>query len=203
MNLEHKYGSMASLEHVFARAIQESQAKYIFLALADTYELSGDVAGAAALLERALKKHKKSKKVWMRYHALYIKQGNDKTAKQLLARSLQSLSKHKHVEVITKYALAEFEYGSVDRARVLFEELLTSYPKRSDLWHVYVDKEAKTGNVAQARRLFLRMAGAKFSARNMKVVFKKFLQFEAKYGTEEEAARVKDAARAYVSSLLG
>lgn len=40
--------------------------KLIFLALADTYEASGDFEGAAALLERALKKHKKSKKVWMR-----------------------------------------------------------------------------------------------------------------------------------------
>ena len=32
-------------------------------------------------------------------------------AKALLARSIQSLSKHKHVDVISKYASMEFEIG--------------------------------------------------------------------------------------------
>ena len=46
--------------------------KLIFLSLADTYEAAGDSEGAAAVLERALKKHKKSKKVWMRYCILIL-----------------------------------------------------------------------------------------------------------------------------------
>jgi uncharacterized protein HemY len=66
LNLEHKYGTMESLEDVFTRALQESKAKYICLALADTYESAGDIEGSAAVLERALKRHKKSKKVWTR-----------------------------------------------------------------------------------------------------------------------------------------
>ena len=173
--------------------------KLIFLALADTYEASGDHEGAASLLERALKRHKKSKKVWMRYQLLRIKQNEERKAKELLSRSLQALSRHKHVEVISRYALAEFEYGSVDRARVLFEELLSSYPKRSDLWHVYVDKEIKLGNITEARRLFERMEAAKFSAHNMRTVFKKHLSFENQFGTTEDQQRVKEAARAYVS----
>lgn len=130
---------------------------------------------------------------------LRIKQQEEKKAKELLTRSLQALSRHKHVEVISRYALAEFEHGSVDRGRVLFEELLSSYPKRSDLWHVYVDKEVKLGNIAEARRLFERMEAAKFSTHNMKSVFKKHLAFETQHGTQEDQQRVKDAARAYVN----
>ena len=135
----------------------------------------------------------------VRYQLLRIKQNDDKKSKELLSRSLQALSRHKHVEVISKYALAEFELGSVDRARVLFEELLSSYPKRSDLWHIYVDKEVKLGNIVEARRLYERMEAAKFSAHNMKTVFKKHLAFENQYGTPEDQQRVKEAARAYVS----
>ena len=120
--------------------------------MANTYEQSGDTAGAEAVYCKALKRpqYKKSKKVWMAYHQFKLRSGDDSGAKAQLARSMQSLSRHKHVEVISKYAMAEFEYGSPDRARVVFEELLTNYPKRADLWHLYVDKEVKLGNVLQA-----------------------------------------------------
>jgi rRNA biogenesis protein RRP5 len=193
---------MSTLEEVFSRGIQESKGKLLFLSLADTYESADDIEGAAAVLERALKRHKKSKQVWIRYHALYIKQGDDKKAKQLLSRSIQSLARHKHVEVISKYALAEFEYGSIDRGRVLFEDLLSSYPRRSDLWHVYVDREVKQGNVVQARQIFDRMIHAKFSTKAMQALFKKYLQFESKHGGEEEQERVREMAKQYVTGLM-
>ena len=202
LNLEYKYGDMASLDAVFARAVAESKAKYLYLALANTYEEGNNVEGALSLMERALKKHKASKKVWMHYHALCIRFKRDAKAKELLARSLQSLSRHKHIEVISKYALQEFEHGSIDRGRVLFEELLTNYPKRSDLWHIYVDREIKLGNVPQARQLFDRMIASKLSARNMKGVFKKYLQFESKHGSEDGVERVKSAAKEYVANLM-
>jgi rRNA biogenesis protein RRP5 len=139
--------------------------------------------------------------VWIQYLQFKLRTGDAQAAKAQLARSLQSLSRHKHVEVISKYALAEFEIGSVDRGRVVFEDLLTSYPKRTDLWHLYVDKEVKLGNVAQARQLFERMITAKASARNMKTVFKKYLAFETSHGTEETVEAVKQKARDYVNSI--
>jgi rRNA biogenesis protein RRP5 len=173
------------------------------LALATIYENAKDRAGATTVFERALKKPqlKKSKKVWIAYHAFKIRSGEVKVAKELLARSLQSLSRHKHIEVISKYALAEFDFGSVDRGRVLFEELLNNYPKRSDLWHLYVDKETKLGNFVQARHLFERMTAGKSSTRNMKTIFKKYLAFESQHGTEDTQEAVKQKARDYVQSL--
>ena len=173
--------------------------------MAESFEKSGDIAGAEALFSRALKKpqFKKSKKVWAAYHQFKIRTGDVSGAKEQLNRSLQSLSRHKHVFVIQKYAISEFDFGSADRGRVLFEELLNTYPKRSDLWHLYVDKELKLGNVSQARRLFERMIAVKKSSqKNMKLVFKKYLQFESEHGTPALQELVKQKAREYVSSYL-
>ena len=122
-------------------------------------------------------------------------------AKEQLSRSMQSLSRHKHIEVISKYAMAEFEYGSPDRGRVVFEELLSNYPKRSDLWNLYVDKEIKQGFSSQARQLFERMTGSKQNVRTMKSIFKKFLEFEILHGSEASQEAVKEKAREYVNSI--
>lgn len=52
------------------------------------------------MYELTLKRHKTSKKVWMKYQHFEQRIGNDKAARELLHRSLLSLSKHKHIEVI-------------------------------------------------------------------------------------------------------
>lgn len=170
--------------------------------LSEVYEKSEDFENAQNMLEKALKKYKKSKKVWMAYQHYLLRRGDDKGAKSMLGRSMQSLSRHKHVEVITQYGLKEFEYGSMDRGRVIFEELLNSYPKRSDLWHIYVDKEVKYHNIPQARQLFERAIASKYSSKNMKTIFKKFLTFESTHGSEASIDEVKEKARVYVSSLM-
>ena len=157
----------------------------------------------------------------MAYQDFKLRNGDADSAKKLLQRSLQSLSKHKHVPVLLHYCQSEFEFGSADRARVLYEELLSNYPKRTDIWHVYVDREVffilligqfyitfmyriqiKHGHISQARGLFQRMINSsKASARNMKAIFKKYLSFEIKHGTKQTQESVKEAARAYVERL--
>ena len=201
LNLEHDYGDNNSLNNIFKRAIQESKGKYLHLNLADVFEKGKDLKGAEAILEKALKKYKYSKKVWMAYQHFCLRNNFTDHAKSLLSRSLQSLSRHKHIEVLTKYALAEFDIGDINRGRVVFEELISSYPKRTDLLHVYVDKEIKLGYYPQARQLFERMCASKLNVHKMKTVFKKFLEFEKKFGTAESAEAVLQKAKAYAASI--
>ena len=213
LNLEHAFGDARSLDATFATAAAESNGKLLHLRLSETLERAGDAEGARRLLDRALKKYKYSKKVWMQLQQLELRRGAHSEAKALLARSLQSLGRHKHVEVITQFACAEFDSaaadsagegagaGSQDRGRVVFEELLAAYPKRTDLWHVYVDKEIKAGNTAQARQLLERMLGLRLNLKNVKAVFKKYLNFEQRFGDERSVAEVKDKARSYASSM--
>ena len=172
--------------------------------LATTYQNADDTEGCRKVFLKALKKpiYKKSKKVWSSYLAFLLKIKEQDEAKKELNRAMQSLSRHKHVYVIARFAFAEYECGEVDRGRVLFEELISNYPKRSDLWHLYVDKEIKHGYYQNARQLFDRMITLQQSARNAKANFKKYLEFERKYGTEEYEKSVKQKARDYVNSLM-
>lgn len=54
---------------------------------------------------------------------------------------------------VGRFAQNEFEHGSVERGRTVFEGLMASYPKRLDLWNVYLDKEVKCGDLRAARNL--------------------------------------------------
>jgi len=204
--MEHKYGTNETLSQAFDRAVVESKGKLIHLVTANIYEQAGDLVGAQSVFAKALKRpqYKKSKKVWAAYHQFLIRKGDVEGAKAELARSMQSLSRHKHVDVISKYAMAEFdcEQGSADRGRHVFEELLSNFPKRNDLWNLYVDKEIKGGYIPQARRLFERMISSnKLSTRTMKAIFKKFLDFEIHHGTAASAEAVKEKARDYIRSI--
>ena len=104
--------------------------------------------------------------------------------------------------------------------------MLANYPKRTDLWHLYIDKEIKRSNFDAARRLFERVVCTKLSVKNMKNVFKKFLkvccvcfqslclarltlsfvapscvQFEELHGDTGSVEQVKQKARDYVTSI--
>lgn len=61
-------------------------------------------------------------------------------AHKALDQSLLSLPRRKHIKVISQAALLEFKIGSVERARSMFEGILRNYPKRTDLWSVYLDQ---------------------------------------------------------------
>ena len=95
----------------------------------------------------------------------------------------------------------EFKFGEVERGRTIFEGMLNSYPKRADLWSIYVDMEDKSGDAAAGRRLLERIVHLKWSSKKMKFFFKKWLGYEKDNGDEEHIEEVKRRAMAYVESL--
>ena len=44
------------------------------------------------------------------------------------------------VEMISKFAQLEFKFGEPERGKTLFEGSLSSYPRRVNLWFVYMDQ---------------------------------------------------------------
>ncbi|RYG98205.1 hypothetical protein EON65_51730 [archaeon] len=203
LNLEYKYGNQQSLDNALQQGVSENKGKQLVLALAQVFEDNNDVQKAITLINKYLKRpqFKKSKKVWMALQRLQLRAKDFKLADETLTRSLQSLSKHKLIETISKYALAHFDFGSHDKARSLFEDLIQHYPKRTDLWHLYVDREVKLGHVQQARQLYERMLAGKATARNMKTVFKKYLALEMRYGDEHTQEIVRQKAAEYISQM--
>lgn len=55
------------------------------------------------------------------------------------------------VDVIVKFAQLEFQLGDVERAKAIFENTLSTYPKRTDVWSVYIDMTIKHGSQTAVR----------------------------------------------------
>lgn len=68
-----------------------------------------------------------------------MKQSQD-GVQSVVNRALLSLPPHKHIKFISQTAILEFKCGVPDRGRSLFEKMLREYPKRTDLWSVYLDQ---------------------------------------------------------------
>jgi rRNA biogenesis protein RRP5 len=97
-------------------------------------------------------------------------------AKQILQRALQALTKDQHVNMISKYGMLEFKHGNPENGRTMFEGIVSNYPKRMDIWSIYMDMEMKYGqsNVTQARHLFERCLSNEYimkKPKKMKLVF--------------------------------
>jgi len=107
------------------------------------------------------------------------------------------------VPVVSKYAQLEFRFGSAERGRTLFEELLADNPKRADLWSVYLDMEQKAGTPESVRHLFDRVTTMPFNAHKMKFFMKRYLAFEKAHGTPESVEAVKARAVDFIERKLG
>lgn len=55
------------------------------------------------------------------------------------------------VDLLVRFAQLENKLGDKERAQTLFEQVLTSYPKRTDVWSSYVDSLVKSGDIEIAR----------------------------------------------------
>lgn len=89
------------------------------------------------------KKFNTSAKVWLKHVEWLLQRGDSEGARKTLDRGLNSLPRRKHIKVITKHGLLEFKIGEAERGRSVFEGVLRNYPKRLDLWGLYIDQEIK------------------------------------------------------------
>ncbi|KAF7589777.1 rRNA biogenesis protein rrp5 [Aspergillus hancockii] len=223
LNLENTYGNDDTLEEVFKRACQYNDTQEVYERLISIYIQSAKNEKADELFQTALKKKiSQSPKFFLNYASfLFDNMAAPDRARALLPRALQSLPSHTHVDTTSKFAQLEFrcENGDVERGRTVFEGLLSSFPKRMDLWNILLDLEIKNGDAEQVRRLFERVLGIrdtkgavsveaskKLRPKQAKFFFKKWLSFEEKLaaaegGNEKMVEEIKAKAAEYVKSL--
>lgn len=121
------------------------------------------------MYQRTVKKFGTSSKAWTLFGEYYLRNGKVEEARALLPRSLKSLERRKRqyllpmlpcrtltrllsdLKVISKFAQMEYRHGDPERGKTIFEGIVDSHPKRLDLWAVYIDQEAKQGNLDAAR----------------------------------------------------
>ncbi|KAF8140429.1 hypothetical protein EV363DRAFT_1393337 [Boletus edulis] len=177
LNLENVYGTDATMETVFKDAMRYNDSKTIHLRLAAIFDESQKYEKAEDQYKRTCKKFGQSSKVWTLFCEHYLRRGQVEDARKLLSRSLQSLEKRKHIKTISKFAQLEYKLGDVERGRTIFEGIVDSHPKRWDIWSVYMDMEARNGDI-----------------QHLRAFFKKWLDLERKLGDEEGATAVKQKA---------
>uniref|UniRef100_A0A5B7AEH9 rRNA biogenesis protein RRP5 n=1 Tax=Davidia involucrata TaxID=16924 RepID=A0A5B7AEH9_DAVIN len=203
-NLENEYGNHPeeAVVKIFQRALQYCDPKKVHLALLGMYERTEQHKLADKLLDKMVKKLKLSCKVWSRRIQWLLKQNQD-GVESVVNRALICLPRHKHIKFISHTAILLFKCGVPDRGRSMFEGMLREYPKRTDLWSIYIDQEIRLGDVDVIRALFERAISLSLPPKKMKFLFKKYLEYEKSLGEEERIESVKRKAMEYVQSTLG
>ncbi|NXO72466.1 RRP5 protein, partial [Phainopepla nitens] len=200
LNLENMYGTEERLMKVFERAVQYNEPLKVFQHLCDIYASSEKYQQAEELYHTMLKRFRQEKSVWLKYASFLLKQGQAEATHRLLERALKALPTKEHVDVISRFAQLEFHSGDTEHAKALFESTLSSYPKRTDIWSIYMDIMIKHGSQKEIRDIFERVIHLSLAPKKMKFFFKRYLDYEKKFGTAESVLAVKRAALEYVET---
>ncbi|XP_019939596.2 protein RRP5 homolog [Paralichthys olivaceus] len=200
LNLENMYGTEESLKKVFERALQFCEPMPVYQQLADIYAKSDKIKEAEGLYKTMVKRFRQNKAVWLSFGSFLLQQGQSDAAAALLQRALKSLPSKESVDVIAKFAQLEFRYGDVEKGRTMFDKVLTSYPKRTDLWSVFIDLMIKHGSQKEVRVLFDRVIHLSVSVKKIKFFFKRYLEYEKKHGTTQSIQAVKEKAMEFVEA---
>ncbi|XP_028314722.1 protein RRP5 homolog isoform X1 [Gouania willdenowi] len=200
LNLENMYGTEESIKKVFDRAVQFCEPVLVYQQLADIYTKSDKTKEAESLYKTMVKRFRQNKAVWISYGTFLLQQGQSDAANSLLQRALKSLPSKESVDVITRFAQLEFRYGDADKGRNMLDKVLTSYPKRTDLWSVFIDLTVKHGTQKDVRALFDRVIHLSVSTKKIKFFFKRYLEYEKKHGDSQSVQAVKEKAMEFVEA---
>ncbi|XP_076435937.1 protein RRP5 homolog [Babylonia areolata] len=187
LNLENLYGTQEDVAKTLTRALEVSDPLKLYRRVAAMYSASGSLEEAEHIHKTMLRRFKQDRHVWIDYGLFLYKNGRYDAARKLLQRALLSIDRKDHVTTITQFASLECKHGESERGFTMFDKVLAEYPKRFDVMTVYTDMVILTGDLDKARELFERSWTLKPSMR----LFKKYLQFEEKHGTEETLARLQ------------
>lgn len=110
--------------------------------------------------------------------------------------------------MISKYGMLEYKHGRPESGRTMFEGIVTNYPKRMDIWAIYMDMEVKHGgkeNQVQARHLFercLSLPEIQKKPKKMKLVFRKYMEFESGIGNKQKLVALRQRVEEYLETAF-
>jgi rRNA biogenesis protein RRP5 len=218
MNLESRFGSEKEFQKIVKRGLKINDKKEVYLAVIDIYRKRKNykiIEGIFIILSRKYNFHLDIWKKYIEYlfeahsiqnddeHPDYdLLVGIDLTEKEkLLSKAIQILDRKQQIELIRKYASEEYKYGNVEKGRTMYESIIHSYPKRTDILSTYLDLEVKfTKNKKNVRKLFDKMlAKDDIKLKQIKFLFKRYLEFETEHGSENDVNKVKEKAAEFAN----
>lgn len=205
-NLEHSFNSENDEEtdKLLKEALKCNDQYKVYNRVAAIYTTHSKFDKAEGIFKTMVRKFAKEIEPWVKLGHHYFKNvSNFKEARFTLQRAIQNLDKKDHLVVTTKFASLEFKFGEIERGKTIYETILGNYPKRTDLWSVYVDSVVKAGDMDAAREILERMIQLNLPPKKMKFIFKKYMDFETNNGDQFKVDRIRKKALDYVESKVG
>ncbi|KAK2581800.1 hypothetical protein KPH14_002273 [Odynerus spinipes] len=203
LNLESKFGTPETLNDVFQEAIRTNDALKIYAHMLTVHVEAGRQLELEKLVNTFIRKFKQNPQVWTDCGTALLKIGLKDKSRQIMQRALQSLPSSDHINIMVRFANLENQFGDKERSQTLFEQILSSYPKRVDVWSSYVDSLVKSEEIHIARKVLERAIVQNLPPKKMKTLFKKFISFEEKHGTPEDVQHVQHMAAEYIENQCG
>jgi len=121
------------------------------------------------LFKSMLSKFSNHKSVYIKYGIYLFRSDKAAEAREILKKGLKSLPQRKHIPIISKFAQLEYHFGQVEVGRSMFEDLISTYPKRIDIHTIYIDQEKRLGNVEKIRALYDRVTSLHLSTKKNEI----------------------------------
>ncbi|XP_026479481.1 protein RRP5 homolog [Ctenocephalides felis] len=198
LNLENHFGTKETFNETLQEALQTNDAYSIHMQAIQMLSESYKVQELSDLINKVLKKYSHKLECWLDVGRACFKAKLVDKARQIMQKGLNVLENNRHVDLLTRFAFMENQFENSDRAQALLEQVLTSYPRRIDIWSQYIDMLIKNSQIDIARDVLRRASSLSLPAKKMKVIFKKFLDFENKFGDEDAVNKVRQMAEEFV-----
>ncbi|TKR77956.1 hypothetical protein L596_018842 [Steinernema carpocapsae] len=204
LNMEVMYGTPETIKKTFERAIQNTDSLKMHKQMVKIYKSLDKTEEVDELFESMLKRFRhQDLDVWVFYGQHLMESERPEKARELMQRALKALQPKSHVPIMSRFAQMEYKFGDSERGKTQFEAILNTYPKRTDVWSVYLDmviKHAKGD--AEPRKLFGRVTSCKkLPTSKVRMFFQKWLLFEEVRGDAETLEKVREQAVDYVNVM--
>jgi rRNA biogenesis protein RRP5 len=152
INLEYFFGSVKTLNEVGKRAMGACDRQKIINHMVSLHTQDKKFEEAEELIKVLLKKPENKFAAWLSNIEVVLAWGDfailnankddkeevarqyEERVKELLRRALQSLDRREHVNFLTQYGVLEYRHRNFLNARTTFENLVSNFPKRNNLW---------------------------------------------------------------------
>ncbi|KAH8323641.1 hypothetical protein KR074_008255 [Drosophila pseudoananassae] len=198
LNMELAYGT--NFDEVLKEALKCNDPLEIYICVVDILKKNKQRERLSSTLTTILNKFKSQARIWPLVAESYFWLGKADQVHSLLQRALKVLPNQEHISCIVSFAKLYARNDANDMAQTLLDDVVTSYPKRIDIWSVYVDMLIKAGLIDSARNVLERAVLQKLKPNKMQVIYKKYLQLEESHGTEATVAKVKQQAEEWVKN---
>ncbi|XP_045485956.1 protein RRP5 homolog [Pieris rapae] len=198
LNLEHRFGTKESQTKTLEEALQMNDTYQVHSKLLEILLDTSKQQELIQICDLMQRKYRQNINMYIVCGSVCYKAGLLEKARQLMQKGMAALEKKEHVSLLVQFAQLERAWGERERAEALFEQVLAVYPARVDVCCAFVDMLLKTGDVARIRQVLERMTAHKLPARKMKVLFKKWIEVEEKYGNKDQAEEIRQKAVEYV-----